>query len=105
MVLVAHIKLCVTAKRFRKNPKMVKNGTKTGFLEFLRKSHHQFCLEFFVKRKFFRFINIFGKLHAWEKSGPQVVAKNGSSWPMRFQYSLIVNISLIDEYLTLIFGM
>ena len=32
---------------------------------------------------------------AWEKSGSQVIAKN-VSWPMRFQYSLIVNISLID---------
>ena len=35
------------------------------------------------------------KLHAWEKSDTQVIAKNGF-WPMRFQYSLIVNISLID---------
>ena len=55
-----------------------------------------------VKRKFLWFINILQKLHAWEKSGSQVIAKNGS-WPMRFQYSLIVNISLIDEYLTLLF--
>ena len=35
------------------------------------------------------------KLHAWEKPGSQVIAKNGSQ-PMRFQYSLIVSISLID---------
>ena len=55
-----------------------------------------------VKRKFLWFINILQKLHAWEKSGSQVIAKNGSR-PMRFQCSLIVNISLIDEYLTLIF--
>ena len=48
-----------------------------------------------VKRKFLWFINILRKLHAWEKSGSQVIAKNGSR-PMRFQYSLIVNISLID---------
>ena len=48
--------------------------------------------------------NILRKLHAWEKSGSQVTAKNGSR-PMRFQYSLIVNTSLIDRYLTLIFGM
>ena len=46
-----------------------------------------------VKRKFLWFINILQKLHAWERS--QVIAKNGS-WPMRFQYSLIVNISVID---------
>ena len=48
-----------------------------------------------VKRKFVCFINILHKLHAWEKSGSQVKAKNGS-WSMRFQYSLIVHISLID---------
>ena len=48
-----------------------------------------------VKLKFLWFINIQRKLHAWEKSGSQVIAKIGS-WPMRFQYSLIVNISLID---------
>ena len=33
------------------------------------------------------------KLHAWEKSSSQVTVKNGSG-PMRFQYSLIINISL-----------
>ena len=48
-----------------------------------------------VKWKFLWFINILWKLHAWEKSGSQVIAKNCSR-PMRFQYSLIVNISLID---------
>ena len=39
--------------------------------------------------------NILRNVHAWEKSGSQVLAKN-VSWPIRFQYSLIVNISLID---------
>ena len=56
-----------------------------------------------VIRKFLWFINILRKRHAWEKSGSKVIAKNGS-WPMRFQYSLIINISSVDEYLTLIFG-
>ena len=56
-----------------------------------------------VKRKFFWFINIAWKLHAWEKSGSQVATKK-CSCPMRFQYSLIVNISLVDEYQTLNFG-
>ena len=56
-----------------------------------------------VKRKFLWFINILRKLHVWEKSGSQVIAKI-CSLPMRFQSSLIVNISLIDEYLTSIFG-
>ena len=55
-----------------------------------------------VKPKFLWFINILQKLYAWEKSGSQVIAKN-CSYPMRFQYSLIVSISLIDEYLTMIF--
>ena len=48
-----------------------------------------------VKWKFLWFINILQKLHAWEISGSQVIAKKGSR-PMKFQYSLIVNISLID---------
>ena len=48
-----------------------------------------------VKWKFLWFINILRKLHTWEKSASQVIAKNGSR-PMRFQCSLIINISLID---------
>ena len=48
-----------------------------------------------VKSKFLWFINILRKLHAWEKSSSQVKDKNGSQ-PMRFQYSLIISISLID---------
>ena len=51
--------------------------------------------EICVKWKFLWFMNILWKLHAWEKSGSQVIAKNGYR-PMGFQYSLIVNISLID---------
>ena len=39
-------------------------------------------------------------MHAWEKSSSQAMAKNGSR-QMRFQYSLIVNISSMDQYLTL----
>ena len=46
-----------------------------------------------VKWKFVWFINILQNLHAWEKSISQDIGKNGSQ-PMRFQYSLIVNISL-----------
>ena len=49
----------------------------------------------YVKQNFLWLINILPELHAWEKSGSQVIAKN-ASWPMSFQYSLIVNISLID---------
>ena len=57
-----------------------------------------------VKQKFLWFINILQKRHAWENSGSQVIAKNCSR-PMRFQYSLIIDASLIDKCLTLIFGM
>ena len=40
-------------------------------------------------------MNILQKVHAWEKSGSQVIGKNGSR-PMRFQYSLTTNISPVD---------
>ena len=92
--------MCDRAGFLGKNPhwakmtRKVKNAPKTGFWDFLRKSSlvlSGIC----VKRKFLWFINILQKLHAWEKSGSQVIAKNGSR-PMRFQYSLIINISLID---------
>ena len=48
-----------------------------------------------VKRKLLWSINILQKLHVWEKSGSQVMVKNGSQ-PLKFQYSLIVSISLMD---------
>ena len=51
--------------------------------------------EICVKCKFLWFINIVRKLHAWEKSGSQVIAKNVCR-PTRFQYFLIVSISLAD---------
>ena len=47
-----------------------------------------------VKSKFLLFINILRKLHAWEKSSPQVKDKNVCV-PVRFQY-LVISISLID---------
>ena len=47
-----------------------------------------------VKPKFLWFINILQKLQKIAKSCP---------WVMIFQYSLIVNILVIDECLTLIF--
>ena len=51
-----------------------------------------------VKRKFLWFINILWKRHVWEKPCPQVIVEN-VSWLMRFQYSLIVSIFLIDDNL------
>ena len=77
---------------------MTKNGQKwpkNRVLRFFKKIMSLILSGIFVKRKFLWFINILQKLHAWEKSGSQVIAKNGSQ-PMKFQYSLIVNISLID---------
>ena len=47
---------------------------------------------------------ILRKPHMREKSGSQVTAKKWSR-PIRFQYSLTVNISLMDWHLTLIFCM
>ena len=70
--------------------KMVKNDAKKGFW-IMSLVLSGIC----VKWKFLRFINILRKLHAWEKPGSQVIAKNGSR-PMIFQYSYLVNISLID---------
>ena len=82
---------------------MVKNSPKAGrVFGLFKKIMSLVLIGVCVKRKFIWLINILRKLHAWEKSGSQDVAKNGS-WPVRFQYSLIVNMSLIDEYLTLIF--
>ena len=49
----------------------------------------------YVKRKFLWFINILQKLHASENSSSQAITKNVSRL-MRFQYSLIINISLVD---------
>ena len=70
---------------------MVQNGQKTRFLDFLRKflDSLTFCEDW--------------RLDAWQKFCPQVIIEN-VSFPMRFQYSLIINISLIDDHLTLIFG-
>ena len=48
-----------------------------------------------VKWKFLWLVNILQKLPAWEKSGSQVIGKNGSQ-PMKFQYSVVVNISLME---------
>ena len=100
-MLGAHIYLYVTAAFFGKNPhraKMTKNGQKlpqNRIFVLFKKIMSLVLSGIYVKLKFLWFINILRKLHAWEKSGSQVIAKNGSR-PMRFQYSLIVNISLID---------
>ena len=79
-------------KNDQKWSKMAQNH---GFFALFKKVTSLVLSEICVKWKFLWFINILRKLHAWEKSGSQVIAKNGSQ-PVRFQYSLIVSISVID---------
>ena len=102
----SYLVMCGRAGFFAKNPhraKMVENGPKRWFSLF-KKIMSLVLSGICVKWKFLWFINILQKLRACEKSGSQVIVKKGSQ-PMRFQHSLIVNISLIDYYLTLTFGM
>ena len=76
--------------------KMVKKGHKTRFFGLFKKIKSLVLSGIIVKRKFLWSFNILQKLRTWEKSGSQVIiAKNGSQ-PIKFQYSLIVNILLID---------
>ena len=49
-----------------------------------------------VKQKLLWSFNILQKLHTWKKSGSYVIMVKNGSQPMRFQYSLTANISLID---------
>ena len=92
--------MCDRAGPFGKNPhqaQMTKNGQKWPKIMvfgLFKKITSLVLSGSCVKWKFLWFITILLKLHAWGKSGSQVIAKNGSQ-PLRFQYSLIVNISLI----------
>ena len=107
MVLGAHIWLHVTEQDFFEKwmmSKMVKKGQKTRFFVLFKNIKSLILSAIGVNRKLLWSFKILGKLHAWEKCVSQVMAKNGF-WRIRFQYSLIVNITLIDWYLTLIFGM
>ena len=93
--------MCDRARFFGKNPhraKMTKNcrkWPKNMVFGLFKKMMSLVLFGICVKRKFLWFINVLRKLHAREKSSSQVIARNGFE-PMRFQYSLIVNISLID---------
>ena len=97
MVLGAHIKLFDRAGLCLRKmmSKMVKKGQKTRFFGLFKKIKSLVLSGIGVKQKFLWPFKIMRKHHAWKKSGSQVMVKNGSR-PMRFQYSLIVNISLID---------
>ena len=84
-----YIVVCDRARFFRKNPhraKMTKNGQKWSLVfSGIR-----------VKWKFLRLINILQKLHAWEKSGSQVIVKNEISVFFNRQYFTNRLISDID---------
>ena len=94
MVLAVHIQLHVTGEDFLEKYD-VKKDQKTMFFGLLKKIKSLALSGIGVKRKFLWSFDILQKLHAWEKSTSQVMDKNGSR-TMRFQYSLILNISLID---------
>ena len=101
VVRAPYVVVCDRARFFGKNPhrvKMTKIGQKwpkNSVFGLFKKIMSLVLSGISVKWKFLRFINTLRKLHAWEKPGPQVIAKNGSR-PMRFQYCLTVNISLTD---------
>ena len=79
-----YIVMCDRAGFFEKNPhraKMTKNGQKwpkNRVLGLFKKIMSLVLSGICVKRKFLWFINILLKLHAWEKSGSQVIAKDFS---------------------------
>ena len=79
MVLGAHIKLCVTEPDFLEKIPIGQKWPKNRV--------------FLLFKKIMSLV--LSGMHAWEKSGSQVIAGN-FSWPIRFQYSLIFNISIID---------
>ena len=83
---------------------MTKNGqkwSKNMVFGLFKKIMSLFLSGICVKWKFLWFVNILQKVHAWEKSGFQVIDKMAVG---QWDFS-IVNISQIDSYLTLIFGM
>ena len=87
---------------WQKWPKMVEDDPKLGLRDFLGKSIHWFCLEMMQNESTYDLLafcqnRIFGKnlvLKLW----PKMLLAN-----QHFQYSLIVNISLMDWHLILFF--
>ena len=84
--------------------KIVKKDQKTKFFGIFKRIKSLVLTGIGVKRKLLWSFNTLWKLHACKKFGSEVMTNIGSR-SMRFQYFLIVNISLIDWHLTLIFGM
>ena len=75
---------------------MFKKGQKTRFFGNFKKINSLVLPGIVVKQKLLWSFNILQKLHTCEKSVSQVIMAKNGSLPMRFQYSLIVNILLID---------
>ena len=96
MVLGAHIQLCMTAWFFWKKSLLSKNDqklyklTQNRVFGIFKKITSLVLFAICVKWKFLWFINILRKLHTWEKSVSQAIAKNDSRL-MRFKNSLIAN--------------
>ena len=90
MVLGDHISCVSQSRIFReKNPHQAKMNQnvqkwpKNRVFGLFKKITSLVLSEICVKRMFLWFIDILRKLHAWEKSGSQVIAQNGSL-PVRF---------------------
>ena len=108
MVLRADMEMCVRVRFFLKNPllaKMTKNGRrwpKIGVKEFFRKIYSLVLSGNDVEWKYLWPFSILPKSHIWEnlvlKLWPKMLLAN-----QHFQYSLIVNISLMDWHLILFF--
>ena len=94
-MLGVHIKLCVTESPSGKNENGWKCPKNRVFGHF-KKIMSLVLSGIGVKWKFVWFINIMPKLHAWEKSGSQVIAKNGSQ-PM--EISVFFNHQYFIEWL------
>ena len=80
----------------KNNVKNGQKGQKTRFFGLFKKIKSLVLSGIVVKRKFFWSFNILQKLHTWDKFGSQVIMTKNGSMSMRFQYSLIINISSID---------
>ena len=77
----------------------VKTGQKRPkkkFFEIFKKIKSLVSSGIVAKRKLLWSVNILQKLRTWQKSDSQVIMVKNGPQPMRFQYSLIVNILLID---------
>ena len=79
--------------------KMTKNGQEwpeNKFLKLFKKTMLLVLSRTVVKQKFLQFIIILQKLDTWEKSGSQVIAKNGSQPFFNHQYFISRLISDFD---------